>query len=125
LLSGLITKKCSVTIHGISGKLSCTDGCPVQYKSRNCFGFIKNICTEHDYDLFIRNSFETSHANSPQDDAGGFLKNQVDLVVYRGSEIIQTASDFFNSCENHLKDTKSNPSVNSCITFTLYSIEFK
>jgi hypothetical protein len=31
----------------------------------------------------------------------------VDLAVYRGSEIIQSASDFFNYCENHLKDTKS------------------
>ena len=86
-----------------------TDGCPVQYKSRNCFGLNKNICTEHDYDLFIRNYFETSHAKSkgPQDAAGGFLKNQVDLAVYRGSEIIQSASEFFNYCENHLKDTKS------------------
>jgi predicted GTPase len=34
----------------------------VQYKSRNCFGLIKNICTEHDYDLFIINYSETSHA---------------------------------------------------------------
>ena len=74
---------------------------PVQYKSRNCFGLNKNICTEHDYDLFIRNYFETSHAK------GGFLKNQVDLAVYRGSEIIQSTSDFFNYWENHLKDTKS------------------
>jgi hypothetical protein len=48
----------------------------------NGFGFIKNICTEHDYDLFIRNYFETSHAKGPQDAAGGFLKNQVDLAVY-------------------------------------------
>ena len=79
----------------------------VQYKSRNCFGLIKNICTEHDYDLFIRNYFETSHAKGPQDAAGGFLKNQVDLAVYRESEIIQSASDFFNYCENHLKDSKS------------------
>ena len=31
----------------------------------------------------------------------------MDLAVYRGSEIIQSASDFFNYCENHLKDTKS------------------
>jgi hypothetical protein len=31
----------------------------------------------------------------------------VDLAVYRGSEIIQSASEFFNYCENHLKDTKS------------------
>ena len=36
----------------------------------NGFGFIKNICTEHDYDLFIRNYFETSHAKGPQDAAG-------------------------------------------------------
>jgi hypothetical protein len=84
-----------------------TDECPVQYKSRNCFGLDKNICTEHDYDLFIRKYFETSHAKGPQDAAGGFLKNQVDLAVYRGSKIIQSASDFFNYCENHLKDTKS------------------
>jgi hypothetical protein len=79
----------------------------VQYKSRNYFGLNKNICTEHDYDLFIRKYFETSHAKGPQDAAGGFLKNQVDLAVYRESEIIQSASDFFNYCENHLKDTKS------------------
>jgi hypothetical protein len=84
-----------------------TDGCPVQYKSRNCSGLIKNICTEHDYHLFIRSDFETGHAKCPQDAAGGFLKNQVDLAVYRGSEIIQSASEFFNYCENHLKDTKS------------------
>ena len=51
-----------------------TDG-SVQYKSRNCFGLIKNIFTEHHYDLFIRNDFETSHAKGPQDAAGGFLKN--------------------------------------------------
>jgi hypothetical protein len=82
LSSGLITKKYHATINGISGKLS------------------TNICTEHDYDLFIRNYFETSHAKGPQDAAGGFLKNQVDLAVYRGSEIIQSASDFFNYCEN-------------------------
>ena len=31
----------------------------------------------------------------------------MDLAVYRGSEIIQSASGFFNYCENHLKDTKS------------------
>ena len=31
----------------------------------------------------------------------------MDLAVYRGSEIIQSASDFSNSCENHLKDNKS------------------
>ena len=31
----------------------------------------------------------------------------MDLAVYHGSEIIQSASDFFNYCENHLKDTKS------------------
>ena len=31
----------------------------------------------------------------------------MDLALYRGSEIIQSASDFFNYCENHLKDTKS------------------
>ena len=84
-----------------------TDECPVQYKSRNCFGLIKNICTEHHYDLFIRNYVETSHAKGPQDAAGGFLKNQVDLSVYRESEIIQLASNFFNYCENYLKDTKS------------------
>jgi hypothetical protein len=71
------------------------------------FGLIKNICTEHDYDLFIINYSETSHAKGPQDAAGGFLKNQVDLAIYRRSEIIQSASDFFNYCENHLKDTKS------------------
>ena len=68
---------------------------------------IKNICTEHDYDLFITNYFETNHAKGPQDAAGGFLKNQVDLAVYSGSEIIQSASNFFNYCENYLKDTKS------------------
>jgi hypothetical protein len=65
-----------------------TDECPVQYRSTNCFGLIKNICTEHDYDLFIRNYFETNHAKGPQDATGGFLKNHVDLAVYRGSEII-------------------------------------
>jgi hypothetical protein len=47
---------------------------------------------------------ETSHAKGQQDADGGFLKNQVDLSVYRESEIIQLASNFFNYCENHLKD---------------------
>ena len=84
---------------------------------RNCFGLIKNICTEHDYDLFKRNYFETSHAKGPQDAACGFLKNQVDLAVYRGSEIIQSASNFFNYCENHLKDTKS--IIVSAVSFTI------
>jgi hypothetical protein len=93
-------------------------------------------------------AIETSHAKSkgPQDAAGGFLKNQVDLAVYRGSEIIQSASEFFNYCENHLRlsmtclkiisyeeivvmfsayvfiksKTISRFILNSCITFTLY-----
>ncbi|CAC5415730.1 unnamed protein product [Mytilus coruscus] len=56
-----------------------TDGCPVQYKSRNCFGMLTNICSKHGYELFIRNYFETSHTKGPQDAAGGFLKNQVDM----------------------------------------------
>lgn len=48
------------------------------------------------------------NAKGPQDPAGGFLKNQVDLAVYRGSEIMQSASDLFNYCElHHLKYTKS------------------
>jgi hypothetical protein len=68
----------------------------IQYKSRNCFGLIKNICTEHDYDLFIINYSETSHAKGPQDAAGGFLKNQVDLAIYRRSEIIQSANKVLN-----------------------------
>jgi hypothetical protein len=76
LSSGLITKKCSVTINSISGKLSTPS--------------TSRIATEHDYDLFKRNYFETSHAKSkgPQDAAGGFLKNPVDLAVYRGEKLI-------------------------------------
>ncbi|CAC5391636.1 unnamed protein product [Mytilus coruscus] len=84
-----------------------TDGCPVQYKSRNCFGMLTDICSKHGYELFIRNYFETSHAKGPQDAAGGFLKNQVDMAVFRGNEIIQSAADFFKYCGKHLKDTKS------------------
>jgi len=84
-----------------------TDGCPVQYKSRNCFGTISHICADHDYDLFIRNFFETSHAKGPQDAAGGFLKSQVDLAVLRGTTIVQNALDFYKYCEKNLKDTKS------------------
>jgi hypothetical protein len=33
---------------------------------KKVFGLIKNICTEHGYDLFRRNYFETSHAKGPQ-----------------------------------------------------------
>jgi hypothetical protein len=86
-------------------------------KSKTISGFILNGASVCEfvyyfhviyYDLFIKKYFETSHAKGPQNAAGGFfLKNQVDLAVYRGSEIIQSASDFFNYCENHLKDTKS------------------
>ncbi|CAC5424453.1 unnamed protein product [Mytilus coruscus] len=76
-----------------------TDGCPVQYKSRNCFGTLRNICVENNYDLFVRNYFETSHAKGPQDAARGLIKNHVDLAVLRGSAVVQNAHDFFNYFE--------------------------
>ncbi|CAC5423669.1 unnamed protein product [Mytilus coruscus] len=68
---------------------------------------LTDICSKHGYELFIRNYFETSHANGSQDAAGGFLKNQVDMAVFRGNEIIQSPADFFKYCGKHLKDTKS------------------
>ncbi|CAC5371794.1 unnamed protein product [Mytilus coruscus] len=60
-----------------------------------------------DHQRLQLNYFETSHAKGPQDAAGGFLKNHVDLVVLRGSAVVQNAHDFFNYCEKNLKDTKS------------------
>ena len=61
-----------------------TDGCASHYKSMNFFGIIFNICDELSYDTFIRNYFETSHAKGVQDASGGYLKNQLDLAVFRG-----------------------------------------
>ena len=84
-----------------------TDGCACQYKSKNCFGIISNICEELNYDKFIRNFFETSHAKGVQDASGGYLKNQLDLAVFRGSFVIQSAHDVYMYCQNNLQDTKS------------------
>jgi hypothetical protein len=64
-----------IVIRANHEKVLCYD---TRYNLKKVFGLIKNICTEHGYDLFRRNYFETSHAKGPQDAAGGFLKNQVD-----------------------------------------------
>ena len=84
-----------------------TDGCPSQYKSKNCLGIISNICEELKYDTFIRNYFETSHAKGVQDASGGYLKSQLDLAIFRGSVVIQSAHDVYMYCQNNLQDTKS------------------
>lgn len=84
-----------------------TDGCQCQYKSRHCMGDVSESCSELGYDTLIRNFFETSHAKGPQDAAGGYLKNQIDLAVLRGNEVVQSAADLFQYANKKLQTTKS------------------
>jgi hypothetical protein len=66
------------------------DGCSCQYKSRHCFGNLKQSLSDLGYSRLVRNFFETSHAKGSQDAAGGLIKNQPDLTVLRGTVTVQT-----------------------------------
>ena len=50
--------------------------CQSQYKSRNCIGNIVESFQDLGYSKLVRNFFESS----PQDAAGGLLKNQADMA---------------------------------------------
>lgn len=82
-----------------------TDGCASQYKSRHCLGDMSHSCRELGYKQIIRNFFETSHGRGPQDAAGGLIKRQTDLAVYRGGVNIQNALDVFNFAKENLEGT--------------------
>lgn len=84
------------------------DGCAAQYKSRHCFGDLSDSLSEFCYQKLIRNFFETSHAKGPQDAAGGFLKNQADLAVIRGTCIIQDAKGLVTIAKIALRAILSN-----------------
>ena len=66
------------------------DGCSCQYKSRHCFGNLKQSLSDLGYSRLVRNFFETSHAKGSQDAAGGLIKKQPDLTVLRGTVTVQT-----------------------------------
>lgn len=87
------------------------DGCAAQYKSRHCFGDLSDSLSEFCYQKLIRNFFETSHAKGPQDAAGGFLKNQADLAVIRGTCIIQDAKGLYLFAKEKLETPKDSTNV--------------
>lgn len=83
-----------------------TDGCSVQYKSRNCMGDV-SLSSDLGYGKIIRNYFETSHAKGQQDAAGGCIKHMADMAVIRGTSVIQNAQDLFDFAVHNLSSTKS------------------
>ena len=92
-----------------------TDGCPVQYKSRHCFGSISLTACDLQCDI-ICNYFETSHAKGPQDAAGGFIKRNADFAVLRGQTTIQSAKDF-------CKDNLTAPKTDGCKRRLFFFVE--
>jgi hypothetical protein len=72
------------------------------YKSRHCVGNIAESFQDLGYSKLVRNFFESSHGNGPQDAAGGLLKNQADMVVVRGKAEIRCARDLYNFDEAKL-----------------------
>jgi hypothetical protein len=55
----------------------------------------------------VRHFLESSHGKSPQDAAGGLLKNQADMAIVRGKAEIRRARDLCNFAEAKLKTTRS------------------
>ena len=96
-------------LKSISSNVTCmhewTDGCSSQYESRLCMGDVSYNTLG--YKTLIRNCYETSHAEGPQDAAGGFLKNQADIAVFRRKTKIQYAKDFYKFCTDNLQNPKS------------------
>ena len=59
-------------------------------------GSISNVSSILGYAKIIRHYFEASHGKGPQDAAGGLIKNQADMAILRGTEIIQSAKDLYD-----------------------------
>jgi hypothetical protein len=55
----------------------------------------------------VRHFLESSHRKSPQDAAGGLLKNQADMAIVLGKAEIRRARDQCNFAEAKLKTTRS------------------
>ncbi|KAJ8313054.1 hypothetical protein KUTeg_010427 [Tegillarca granosa] len=89
-----------------SGMCEFTDECPCQYKGRHCMGGISVDKSTLGYDKVIRNYFENSQRKGPNDAAGGQIKNQADLAVWRGKIQIRSAKDLYNFAEEHLQVPK-------------------
>ena len=83
-----------------------TDGCSQQYKSRHCLGDLSYSCKELRYNNLTRNFFETAHARGSQDAAGGLIKRQCDMAVYRG-KIIQNAQKMYEFANENLCSVSS------------------
>lgn len=62
-----------------------TDGCGVQYKSRNCLGIIYKTCDDLDYDVFMQNYFETSDIKGQMTKLK--LRNSRKLVQHSGCHL--------------------------------------
>ena len=75
-----------------------TDGCPVQYKSRHCFGSLSLTACNLQCGI-IRNFVKTSHAKGQQDAVGGFIERNADFAVLRLRTTIQSAKDLFLICK--------------------------
>lgn len=94
------------------------DGCSCQYKSRHCFGNLKQSLSDLGYSRLVRNFFETSHAKGPQDAAGGLIKNQTDLAVLRGTVTVQNGKDLFMFASSKLKNHKSSDNKQRLFRYT-------
>ena len=62
----------------------------------------------HDFGFVtIRNHFETSHANGPQDGAGANLKHKCDMAVVRRQVVIQNARNVYDYAIINLQEPSS------------------
>lgn len=80
--------------YNVEHMIEFTDGCSVQYKSRNCMGLLSEICDKLNFKTFSRNYFETSHGKGEQDAAGGAIKRHLEYSSMKGNYIQNAASAY-------------------------------